>query len=235
MEATVRTFRNAFTSKLEEPVRTHLKNVYACLTMSAMAAAAGAYVDMYTELLSAGLLTIIAATGFLIALMHTSDNGKNRKMRIGFLLGFAFCSGLGMGPLLSLAVQINPNIVVTALVATVLIFTSFSIVSLTAQRGYYLYLGGTLMSFLSTLLLLSIANILFGSQLIFQAYLYIGLFLMCGFILYDTQVIVEKRRNGDRDFVTHTVDLFIDLVGVFRRLVIILSQREDQKRNKRHE
>lgn len=77
----------------EEPVRTHLKNVYACLTMSTMAAAAGAYIHMYTELLSAGLLTVIAATGFLIALMHTTDNGKNRKMRIGFLLGFAFCSG----------------------------------------------------------------------------------------------------------------------------------------------
>lgn len=235
MDATVRTFRNAFTSKLEEPVRTHLKNVYACLTMSTMAAAVGAYVHMYTELLSAGLFTIIVATGFLIALMHTADNGKNRKMRIGFLLGFAFCSGLGMGPLLSLAVQINPNIIVTALVATTLIFTSFSIVSLTAQRGYYLYLGGTLMSFLSTLLLLSIANILFGSQLIFQAYLYIGLFLMCGFILYDTQVIVEKRRHGDRDFVAHSVDLFIDFVGVFRRLVIILTQREEQKRSKRQE
>lgn len=235
MEATVRTFRNAFSSKLEEPVRTHLKNVYACLTMSTMAAAAGAYIHMYTELLSAGLLTVIAATGFLIALMNTNDNGKNRKMRIGFLLGFAFCSGLGMGPLLSFAIQINPNIIVTALVATTLIFTSFSIVSLTAQRGSYLYLGGTLMSFLSTLLLLSIANIFFGSQLIFQAYLYIGLFLMCGFILYDTQVIVEKRRHGDRDFVAHSVDLFIDFVGVFRRLLIILSQREEQKRSKRQE
>lgn len=61
--------------------------------MSCVSAAVGAYIHMYTELLSAGLLTIIAATGFLIALMHTNDNGKNRKMRIGFLLGFAFCSG----------------------------------------------------------------------------------------------------------------------------------------------
>ncbi|KAG8295591.1 Bax inhibitor 1 [Homalodisca vitripennis] len=78
---------------MEEPVRTHLKNVYACLTMSTVAAAVGAYVHMYTELLSAGLLTVIAAVGFLFALMSTPDNGKNRQMRIGFLLGFAFFSG----------------------------------------------------------------------------------------------------------------------------------------------
>lgn len=78
----------------EEPVRAHLKNVYACLTMSTIAAAAGAYVHMYTDLMSAGLLTVIAAVGFLFALMSTPDNGKNRQMRVGFLLGFAFFSGL---------------------------------------------------------------------------------------------------------------------------------------------
>lgn len=48
---------------------------------------------------------------------------------------------------------------------------------------------------------------------------------MCGFVLYDTQLIVEKRRRGDRDFVAHSVDLFIDLVGIFRRIVIILSEK----------
>lgn len=77
----------------EEPVRAHLKNVYACLTMSTIAAATGAYVHMYTDLMSAGLLTVIAAVGFLFALMSTPDNGKNRQMRVGFLLGFAFFSG----------------------------------------------------------------------------------------------------------------------------------------------
>ena len=34
-----------------------------------------------------------------------------------------------------------------------------------------------------------------------QIYLYGGLLLFCGFILYDTQLIIEKRRMGDTDFV----------------------------------
>lgn len=58
-----------------------------------------------------------------------------------------------------------------------------------------------------------------------QVYLYLGLFLMCGFVLYDTQLIIEKRRSGDKDFVIHSVDLFIDFIGIFRRLVIILSEK----------
>lgn len=48
---------------------------------------------------------------------------------------------------------------------------------------------------------------------------------MCGFVLYDTQLIIEKRRHGDKDFISHSVDLFVDLLGIFRRLVIILIQK----------
>lgn len=98
------------------PVRQHLKNVYGCLSLSTVSAAAGAYVHMYTQLLQANLLTTIGTLGLLIALMSTPDNGKNQKLRLGYLLGFAFLSGLGLGPLLELVVSIDPSIVMTALV-----------------------------------------------------------------------------------------------------------------------
>lgn len=53
---------------------------------------------------------------------------------------------------------------------------------------------------------------------------------MCGFVLYDTQLIIEKRRHGDKDFILHSVDLFVDLLGIFRRLVVILAQKVSQFR-----
>lgn len=73
-----------------------------------------------------------------------------------------------MGPLLDMAVQINPQIIVSALVGTSVVFGCFSVAALTAERGRWLYLGGTLMTLLSTMLMLSLANLLFGSRLIFQ-------------------------------------------------------------------
>nr|XP_027224313.1 bax inhibitor 1-like [Penaeus vannamei] len=36
------------------------------------------------------------------------------------------------------------------------------------------------------------------------ANLYIGLAVMCGFIVYDTQFIVERARRGDMDYVMHS-------------------------------
>lgn len=63
----------------------------------------------------------------------------------------------------------------------------------------------------------------------FQGYLYLGLALMSGFVLYDTQLIMEKRRAGDKDFIAHSVDLFVDFIGIFRRLLIILAQKVKNK------
>lgn len=130
-----------------------------------------------------------------------------------------------MGPLLEHVAYINPSIIVTALIGTSLVFVCFSICSLLAERGKWLYLGGTLMSLLSTLMVLSLVNIFMGSALVYQVHMYLGLAVMCGFVLYDTQLIIEKRRAGSKDFVAHSLDLFIDFIGIFRRLLIILAQK----------
>jgi len=55
--------------------------------------------------------------------------------------------------------------------------------------------------------------------------LYIGLAVMCGFIVYDTQFIVERARRGDMDYVMHSLNLFVDFVGVFWRLLMILTNK----------
>lgn len=38
-----------------------------------------------------------------------------------------------------------------------------------------------------------------------QISIYIGLVAVCGFVLYDTQMIVLKRRHGDTDHIKHAV------------------------------
>jgi hypothetical protein len=42
------------------------------------------------------------------------------------LMGFAFLTGLGLGPLLDMAVRINPTIVPSALLLTTAVFASFT-------------------------------------------------------------------------------------------------------------
>jgi len=219
-------------SKIEAPVRYHLVKVYSCLTATTLCAALGAFVHLF-GIWEAGLLSALGSLGLVLLLSTTVDNSKNFYTRLGMLLGFGLLSGHSLGPLLDHVIAVNPQIVLTALVGTSVVFISFSCAALLAERGKFLFLGGILMSVLSTVTLVSLANLFLQSYAIYQAHLYIGLFVMSAFILYDTQAIMEKRRLGNTDYVKHSLDLFFDLATVFRRLLIILTQKEERNQRKR--
>ena len=51
--------------------------------------------------------------------------------------------------------------------------------------------------------------------------------------MFDTQLIIRKARMGDRDFIAHSLDLFIDFVQVFRKVLILLMQKEDRDNKKK--
>lgn len=89
------------------------------------------------------------------------------------------------------------------------------------------------MSAMSLMLLSSLGNLFFGSIWLFQANLYLGLLVMCGFVLFDTQLIIEKAEHGDKDYIWHCVDLFLDFVTLFRKLMLILAFNEKDKKKEK--
>uniref|UniRef100_A0A023G0H6 Putative bax-mediated apoptosis inhibitor tegt/bi-1 n=1 Tax=Amblyomma parvum TaxID=251391 RepID=A0A023G0H6_AMBPA len=236
MEATfnMNAFMNSFSNRLDKPVRDHLKNVYSCLAISTLATAAGGYVHLFTDILQGNFLTTLLSLGLLVALFAVPDNGKNQHVRLAILVGFAFTTGLGMGPLLDVVISVDPSIIATAFLATCAVFTCFSLSALYTDHCRWIYVGGTLMSILSVISLFTLANLFLGSYFLFQANLYLGVVVFCGFVLYDTQLIIEKRKRGERDYIRHSVDLFLDFISIFKRLLIILTQKESSRREKRN-
>ena len=57
--------------------------------------------------------------------------------------------------------------------------------------------------------------------------LYFGLLVFVGYIVVDTQDIIEKAHLGDLDYVNHSLTLFTDFVGVFVRVLIIMVSVEN--------
>jgi len=226
-------FFNSLNRKIEPSVQSHLKDVYSSMAMALLSASIGGYIHLFTNILQGGIISALFAIGFVIALYSTPDTGKNRTTRLSYLIGFAFASGLGLGPLMEYAIMVNPTIIPTAFLSTCVIFGCFSLSAMLCDHRKWLYLGGTLMSLMSLLLLMSIVNLFIGSQLLFQIHLYLAFFVVCGFIMYDTQLIMEKRRRGDTDYIAHSVLLFLDFLDIFRYLLIILTQKEERKQKKR--
>lgn len=228
------TFFRTLDQKLEPPVKSHLKQVYSTLALATLAAGVGSYVHLFTNILSGGLLASMGALGFGLALSLTPDHEKNIQKRTSYLLGFAGCTGLAMGPLLEMAIYLNPRIIPMSLISTCLVFASFSLSSIFSTHRKWLYMGGALMSMLSVMFFMTIINLFIGSYYLFQAQLYLGLVVFCVFVMYDTATIIEKRRMGDTDYLKHAMLLFIDFVDIFRTLLVILMQKENNRNNSRN-
>ncbi|KAF3826262.1 hypothetical protein GH733_006376 [Mirounga leonina] len=220
-------------SHITPSTQQHLKKVYASFALCMFVAAAGAYVHVVTHFLQAGLLSALGSLGLMIWLMTTPHSHETEQKRLGLLAGFAFLTGVGLGPALELCIAINPSILPTAFMGTAMIFTCFTLSALYARRRSYLFLGGVLMSAMSLMLLSSLGNLFFGSIWLFQANLYVGLVVMCGFVLFDTQLIIEKAENGDKDYIWHCVDLFLDFITLFRKLMMILAMNEKDKKKEK--
>lgn len=227
-------FFSTLDQKLEPPVKSHLKQVYSTLALATFAAGVGSYLHLFTNLLSGGFLAALGAMGFGIALSITPDDGKNVQKRLSYLMGFAGCTGLSMGPILEMAIYLNPRIIPMSLISTCLVFASFSLSSIFSTHRKWLYVGGGLMSMLSVMLFMSIINLFIGSYYLFQAQLYLGLIVFCVFVMYDTATIIEKRRMGDTDYIRHAMLLFIDFADLFRTFLVILMQKERNSSNNRN-
>ncbi|KAI7688338.1 putative Bax inhibitor 1 [Sarcoptes scabiei] len=245
------TFVSSLDRRLDSKVQQHLKYVYSTVAMSVLSAGLGSYLYLFTNLakIFGGFLNFIIMTGLLLALMMTDP--RNRMLRLNYLLGFSFFSGFNAGPLIEYSLYVEPSNLPLALFGTALIFTCFTLSSIFGDRRKTLYFGGLLFSGLSLLLYMRLLNMFFNFQFINQAYIYLALALMCGFVIYDTALIIEKSMMGDNDYVgyvfiffgllcliytyrSHAMMIFTDIFSIFRYLLVILTEKEREKKRKRN-
>ncbi|CAL5197929.1 unnamed protein product [Lathyrus oleraceus] len=207
-------------------VQNHIKRVYFTLCCAIAASAAGAFVHVLWNI--GGFLTTVASIGTMIWLLSTPP--FEERKRVYLLMASAFFQGASIGPLIDLAIVIDASLIVTAFVATSLVFACFSAAALVARRREYLYLGGLLSSGLSILMWLHFASSIFGgSTALFQFELYFGLLVFVGYIIVDTQEIIERAHLGDLDYVKHALTLFTDLAAIFVRILVILLKNSAEK------
>ncbi|XP_052171402.1 bax inhibitor 1-like isoform X1 [Diospyros lotus] len=213
-------------------VQTHLKQVYLSLCCALIASAAGAYLHILWNI--GGFLTTLGCLGSIVWLLSTPPYQEQQK-RVGLLMAAALFEGASIGPLIELAIRIDPSVLVSAFVGCALAFGCFSMAAMLARRREYLYLGGLLSSGLSILFWLQFASSVFGgSAAFFKFELYFGLLVFVGYIVVDTQDIIERAHFGDLDYVKHALTLFTDFAAVFVRiLIIMLKNSEENERRKK--
>ena len=206
---------------ISHEVQSHLKLVYLGLSFMFGASIIGTYLGIIFHVTA--FLGVIGCLG-TACWIHSDQDKENYHKRISLLALFGFFEGISIGPLINLAIMIDPFIILVALACTMIIFISFSLAALTSQRRSYLYLGGFLSSALMILCFTSFIGFFVPSLRMVQLQLYGGLAVFSGFVIYDTQLIIEKASNGCKDFAGHALSLFMDLIQIFVRILMILMK-----------
>ncbi|OQR92080.1 hypothetical protein ACHHYP_04098 [Achlya hypogyna] len=208
---------------IDSRVQRHLVRVYSTLAVAVFAASVGVLLDISISV--AGYTTAALVLGLLVALFALPK--KNVGQRFTVLLSLAVCWGVNLGGLVHYALATDPEVVGVAFVGTTVIFGCFTLSALVERRRMYLYMGAFFSSAILCLLLVGLVNIFVQSAAIYSLELYGGLLIFCFYVLFDTQLIVEKASLGDDDFVAHAFELFLDFVNLFVRILTILLRKRE--------
>lgn len=213
-------------NELDTRVREHLAKVYSTLCGLLVMAGLGVAADIKYGL--GGTMTHIGIIASLVSLV--AFRSLNVYQRLVIVGAFGFFKGCSLGSLVHYAIEVDPSIVMTAFLGTTAIFVCFTLSALFATRRQYLFLGGFLSSAITLMMFVQIFSMFYQSVAVFKSLLYVGLFVFSAYVVYDTQLIVEKASMGQDDFVWHAAELFIDFVAIFVRLLIILLDNAEKKK-----
>ena len=143
-----------------------------------------------------------------------------------FLLYLWTCaSGFSSGPILhDLLKEGNGNIIWISLLITCLIFVILSFYIFYTKKDYS-HWGAILFVSLVVLILATIPIIVFTQKVGVIIVSAIGIFIFCGYILFDTSYIVHRYKAGDE--VMAVVDLHLDFTNIFWDLKNIFKSTGD--------
>lgn len=189
------------------------------------------------HIISGFFMSLLSFMFTIYLVFQISNKSNSEDMRMFYLGGLAFQMGYLVGPFINHMIEVEPMIVVQALLYTGAAFTSFSLISLCSKRRSYLFLGSIIATVIQAMILNNLIRWLTGYGFYGMPYLLGGLFLSCLYIIYDTQIIIERAERGDKDVPVHTMLLFVDLFDLFIKILRILAElnknKDEDRRRKR--
>lgn len=157
-------------------------------------------------------------------------------LKHAFWLGFNGFQAATLSPLFFFA----PALLGRAALYTFGVVGSLCYVGATAKNDTYLYMGGPLLAGVTVVALSSLAPLALplgvrGLAVSEAIWLYGGLTVFGGFVLYDTQKILHNARMAERgvirrDPIRESIGLELDVINIFIRLVQILARTSNGKK-----
>ena len=211
-----------------EDVSVHVSRVYEIVLTSIVIYTGGILGGLFV---GGGLVLLasVVSLGAIISLAFaTTTEGKAWSTRV-----LSVSMGVTSSPMVRMAYLMDPMILIVAVGALATIFMSFTFLARYIKDEQTVVFGGFLMSALLAVLVSGIVMIFVGASAhVDFVYQVIGILVFCGFIAYDTKMMYMRFRDpaDERDYYHHAVNIFLDVVNLFLKLVhllMIIHQKRD--------
>jgi modulator of FtsH protease len=200
-----------------------LRNTYWLLAISMVPTVLGAWLGVATglsQVLSGGLglvLFLVGAFGFIYAIEKT----KNSAAGVPVLLAFTFFMGIMLSRLIAMVLGFKngTELVMTAFGGTAGVFFMMASLSTVIKRdlsgmGKWLYVGAIV------LMVGSLINVFVGSSAGMMAISMLSIAIFSAYMLYDIKEIID---GGETNYISATLNLYLDIINVFQSLLALLG------------
>lgn len=194
-----------------------LRNTYALLSMTLIFSGLMAFAGITMQIGhgTALIVDIVAIAMLWFVLPRTANSAAG----IPVIFAITGLLGLGLGPILSYYIAVNPSIVMTALGGTGAIFLGLSAYALTTRKDFS-FMGGFLMVGMFVVIGGALLNIFLAMPLLFLVINAAVIMIMSGFILYTTSSIIH---GGETNYIMATASIFLAMLNMFQALLHILG------------
>lgn len=195
-----------------------IRNTYILLSLTLLFSAGTAWFGMVTHAPAMGLMILPIYFG----LLFLTQALKNSVWGVVSTFAFTGFMGYTLGPILNYTIEgfsNGPQIVMTALGLTGLIFLALSGYALTTRKDFN-YLNGFLFVAAVVGMIASIAGMFFHTPILYIGVSALFVLISSGFILFETSQIIH---GGERNYIMATISLYVSIYNLFLSLLRLLT------------
>lgn len=196
-----------------------IRNTYILLSMTLLFSSAMAALS--TMLVMPPMTNLVTFGAAIVLLWFVLPRFANSATGVGIVFLITGLLGFGLGPMLNMYLQLanGPQLIMTAMGGTGVIFLTLSGYALTTRKDFS-FMGGFLMVGMVVAIIAIIANLFLHIPALSLAISAAVIMIMSGFILFDTSRLIH---GGETNYVIATIGLYLSILNIFVHLLHLLG------------
>ncbi|NXH61821.1 LFG4 protein, partial [Rhabdornis inornatus] len=199
-----------------------LRKVYSILSIQVLLTTVISAIFLYSTgvqafILERPALLLISGFGSLAVIVALTFYSHQHPVNLYLLFGFTLLEAVTVAITVSFC---DVSIVLQAFILTTAVFLGLTAYTLQSKRDFS-KLGASLFACLWILILSGFLRLFFYCETIELVFAAAGALLFCGFIIYDTHLLMHKL--SPEEYIVAAVSLYLDIINLFLHLLHFLG------------